>query len=153
MVGRRFLLLAALLTSAITVLHIVIVFVGAPGYRYFGAGEQIARLAEQGSPVPALLTLCIAAIFAVFSLYAFSGSGVLRRLPLVRLVLLMIGTIFALRGIAVIPQLIQMAHQGRPLLHRAVVFSAVSLCIGVIYLLGTALQWNALAPGRKMPGA
>ncbi|HEY3052961.1 MAG TPA: hypothetical protein VGK04_06170, partial [Thermoanaerobaculia bacterium] len=71
MVGRRFLLLAALLTSTITVLHIVIVFVGAPGYRYFGAGEQIARLAEQGSPVPALLTLCIAAIFAVFSLYAF----------------------------------------------------------------------------------
>lgn len=44
--ARRLLLVAGVLTSAIALLHIVIVFVGAPGYRHFGAGGLcfIARL-------------------------------------------------------------------------------------------------------------
>ena len=146
--ARWLLLVAGVLTSAIALLHIVIAFVGVPGYRYFGAGERIARQAEAGSPLPALLTLLIASVFALFSLYAFSGSGVVRPLPLLRVVLLGIGTVFILRGLALFPQLMQLSQQGRPLLHRAVVFSAVSLFVGSSYLLGTLFGWKTV--GRSV---
>lgn len=38
--------LAGFLSSAIALLHIGIILLGAPAYRYFGAGEEMA--AEQG---------------------------------------------------------------------------------------------------------
>lgn len=81
----------------------MIIFVGAPGYRYFGAGEVIARLAEQGSPVPALVTLGVGAVFAVFAVRAFSGAGLVGRLPLLRSGLLVIGAIYTLRGLVAVP--------------------------------------------------
>lgn len=148
--ARWLLIIAGVLTSAITLLHIVIVFVGAPGYRYFGAGEQIAKQAEAGSPFPALLMLFIAAVFTLFSLYEFSGSGVVRPLPLLRVMILGIGAIFILRGLALFPQLMQLSHQGQSLIHRAVVFSGVSLLVGLCYVLGSVLGWQSIPQKRHV---
>ena len=58
--GRIWLLSGALLTSAVTALHVAII-VGGPGwYRFFGAGERMAQLAERGSVVPVVVTAGIA---------------------------------------------------------------------------------------------
>ncbi|HWN41645.1 MAG TPA: hypothetical protein VNW71_05455, partial [Thermoanaerobaculia bacterium] len=62
---ERILAVAGWLSVAIAALHVEIVFFGAPAYRYFGAGEDMARQAEAGSFVPAAMTLAIAAVFAV----------------------------------------------------------------------------------------
>jgi hypothetical protein len=137
--ARTLLLIGGVLSSAIAMLHVVIVFVGAPGYRYFGAGEGMARSAEAGSWVPPLLTLAIALIFAVWALYAFSGAGLIRRLPLLRGGLITIGLIFFLRGLSILPQVVALAQSGRSVVHRAVVFSFVSLTCGIIYLAGTTM--------------
>jgi len=134
-VGRPLLLAAAVASFALAVFHVVVTFVGAPAYRYFGAGEQMAREAELGSFHPAAITLGIAVVFAVFGAYALSGAGVIARPPLVRLGLCVIGTIYAVRGLAIIPQLMA---PGMPLLRRNVVFSAISLAIGLLYLAGAA---------------
>ena len=37
MLGKRAVLLGGLLSAGIALLHVVIIFVGAPAYRYFGA--------------------------------------------------------------------------------------------------------------------
>lgn len=135
--GKRTLEAAGWLSAAVAVLHVVIVFVGPAAYRYFGAGEDMARQAEAGSFVPAALTLFLVALFAVFALYAFSGAGGLRRLPLLRTGLITIGLIYTLRGLALIPELIQYLRPPEDVLPRELVFSLVSLVTGLLYLLGT----------------
>src|SRR5712692_7256575 len=99
--GRALLIFAAVLSFLIAAVHLVVIFVGAPAYLYFGAAD-LARMAEVGSPVAALLTLALAAAFIVFALYALSGAGVVRRLPLLTLGLALIGVVYTLRGLVVI---------------------------------------------------
>lgn len=142
--GRLFLALGGIGSLLIAVLHLAIIAIGPAGYRYFGAGE-LAPMAEHGSPVPALLTLCIAVVFAVWGAYGLSGAGVLPRLPLLRPALLAIGAVFCLRGLVLVPALVHLAS-GRPLVPRLLVFSLVALVIGLLYLGGAVLGWVSLRP-------
>lgn len=86
-------------------LHVGIVVGGADWYRFFGAGEAMALMSEQGLWYPAIVTACIATLLFVWSLYAFSGAGLIRRLPLLKTALLVIGAIFLLRGLLAVPLL------------------------------------------------
>jgi len=145
----RLLLRAAGASSvAIALLHVAIIFAGGSGYRYFGAGEEMARAAEAGSLFPAALTAGIAMVFLAFGCYAFSATGIGRRLPLLRAGLVAIGLIFTLRGLAVFPQA-RAATRGEPLPARDVVFSTVSLGVGILYMAGTLTAWRALERRRS----
>ena len=97
-----FLILASLINFAIAALHIYIIARGAPAYRSFGAGEQMAQAAEKGSSIPALVTFGIALVFFVWGLYALAGARVIPELPWTRAILLAIATIYMLRGVAVV---------------------------------------------------
>ncbi|MCU0292375.1 MAG: hypothetical protein MUF10_10385 [Thermoanaerobaculaceae bacterium] len=141
--GRLLLALGGIGSVLIALLHLAIIVIGPGGYRYFGAAE-LAPMAERGSPVPALLTLCIAVVFAVWGAYGLSGAGVLPRLPLLRPALLAIGTIYGLRGLVAIPELIQTAR-GQPLIPRFLVFSLTALVLGLLHLGGAVLSWGSLS--------
>lgn len=137
--------LAGGLSGAIALLHVAVILAGAPAYRYFGAGEEMATLAERGSLVPALITLLVTLVFSLFALYAFSGAGLVRRLPLLRLGLCAIAGIYVLRGVLVIPQAVAVgagAANAPPA--RDLVFSGVSLLIGLAYLAGVIGAWRGL---------
>jgi hypothetical protein len=80
------LLISAGTLSAISaLLHLACIYFGATWYRFFGAGEQMAQLAEQGSVRPTLITLGITAVLAMWSLYAFSAAGIIGRFPFIAL--------------------------------------------------------------------
>jgi hypothetical protein len=98
---------------------------------YFGGPAEL-RIEK---PIQyALLCLAIAAIMAVFGLYALSGAGKIRRLPLLRTVLIAVTAIYLLRGLLIIPQApYVLTHPG---LVRFVVFSAISLVVGLVHLGG-----------------
>jgi len=142
--GDRWLKVGGILSFAVALLHLVIIFVGAPAYRYFGAGEDMAAGAESGSLFPAMMTLVLVIVFAIWGLYAFSGVGMFRRLPLLRIALPLIGAIYTLRGLAVFQQLFQMVTASEQVEAREVVFSVVSLGIGLAYLIGTVINWRGL---------
>jgi len=95
-----FLIAAGTLNAIAAVLHLGCIYFGAPWYRFFGAGEQMALLAEQGSIRPTVITGAIVIVLSVWSLYAFSAAGVIFRLPFIRLVLSLITFAYLLRGIA-----------------------------------------------------
>jgi hypothetical protein len=108
--------------------------------------------------MPAAVTLAVAAVFAVFALYGFSGAGDVRRLPLLRAGLLAIGGIFLLRGLAFVPQLLQAAGGQSTEPPRQLVFSGTSLAVGLAYLSGAVRAWRRLTPagtrgGRYSPGS
>ena len=145
--GAQLLKAAALSSFALAALHFAVVFVGAPGYAYFGApelGEQAAR----GSLVPALVTLGLALVFGLFGIYALSGARRFRPLPFLAIVLVATGAIFTLRGL-VLPFEINMLLRGAaPFPPRYALFSAVSLAIGLLYLSGTRRAWRDLRDSR-----
>jgi hypothetical protein len=147
--GNQWLKIGGILSFAVALLHLVIIFIGAPAYRYFGAGEDMAKGAESGSLFPAMMTLVLVAIFAIWGLYALSGAAVFGRLPLLRIALLLIGAIYTLRGLAVFQQIFQMVTSSEQVEAREVVFSLVSLGIGFAYLIGTVINWRGLRASSR----
>ncbi len=117
--------------------------VGGPGwYRWMGAPEAYARAAARGSWTPALVTLGIATLLAIWAAYALSGAGVIGRLPFRRLALLGITAIYLARGLIVMqPSLLR-----RPDLPANFLFwsSLIVLAMGVIHALGVWRGWNDL---------
>jgi hypothetical protein len=144
-------LIAGTLSAGIAALHIVIVFVGAPGYRYFGAGEAMARGAEAGSWAPAGLTVLVALAFGVFAAYGFAAARRLPRLPLLRTGLVGIAAIYTLRGVSAVPQGLALVESPALFPTRYVVFSSVALVVGLTYWLGIVMAWASL--GKRVPGA
>lgn len=97
---NRFLIAAAALNVLAALLHLGCIVFGAPWYRFMGAGEQMAQMAIKGDPYPTVVTLFIASVLLVWSLFALSGAGVIRKLPLVRLALCAISAVYLLRAIS-----------------------------------------------------
>ncbi len=147
--GNQWLKLGGILSFAVALLHVVIIFVGASAYRYFGAGEDMATAAESGSAFPAVLTLFLVAIFAIWGFYGLSGAGVIRRLPLLKIALILIRAVYTLRGVAVFQQLFQVATASAEVAPREIVFSLVSLIIGLAYLIGTVTNWRSLGASNR----
>ncbi len=148
-VGNQWLKLGGVLSFAVALLHVIIIFVGASAYRYFGAGEDMATAAESGSAFPALLTFVLVAVFAIWGFYGLSGAGVVRRLPLLKIALLLIGAVYTLRGFAVLQQLLQIAASSAEVAPREIVFSLVSLIIGLAYLIGTISNWKSFGANNR----
>ena len=113
-------------------LHVFLVF-RPQAYHYFGAGE-LTELAEKGSPFTTLVTAGLVLMFAIWGVYALSGADVVKPLPLLRAVLIAIGVIYVLRGLFLPFELVQVIRGDQSL--RFIVFSAISLAVGVLYLIG-----------------
>jgi hypothetical protein len=143
--GNKWLVAGGTLSALAAILHIGVIAGGPAWYRFFGAGEAMAQAAERGSPTPALITLAIAAILMVWALYAFSGAGMIRRLPLLRTALVLISGVYLLRALALLPVILL-----RPELVDtfAVVSSIVVLGYGLAYAIGTWSGWPALTAMR-----
>lgn len=86
-----------------SLLHIGIIIGGAEWYRFFGAGEELAVMAEQGSLYPVVITFFIASVLFLWGIYAFSGAGLVRKLPFLNVALILISMIYLLRGFAIVP--------------------------------------------------
>ncbi|MBT3315029.1 MAG: hypothetical protein HN390_10495 [Anaerolineae bacterium] len=132
------LVFGGILSMLVVLLHIAIIIGGADWYRFFGAGEEMARMAEAGSWLPGIVTFGIAIVFFIWGLYAFSGAEQIKPLPFLRLGLALISGIYLLRGLAIIPALIF-----APKLVDTFVFwsSLVSLIIGLAYAIGAKERW------------
>jgi hypothetical protein len=127
-----FFVIAAVLNFAISGLHIYIITQGAPAYRSFGAGEQMARAAEKGSSIPALVTFGIAFVFFVWGLYTLAGARVIPELPWTRAILIAIAVIYVLRGAGVV----FVPMFGIKLDAFLIVTSLVSLTAGWLHAMG-----------------
>jgi hypothetical protein len=137
---------AAACSSLVGVLHVVIIALGPKWYRYFGAPSMAAQIEHGVWLLPTVLTLGIAIIFFAWAAYALSGIGFIRRLPLLRTGLIAIGTVFVLRGLLLVPELVGFI-QGRLHALRFILFSAFSLFAGISYLLGAMRVWRANSRG------
>lgn len=148
----RLLVAGGVLAGVVSLLHVAII-VGGPGwYRFFGAGERMARLAARGSIYPTLVTAGIAAVLGAWALYALSGAGVVRRLPLLRLALPLIALVYLARGVLGVPAVLFVddpyANELRARMTFMVVSSVVCVFLGLCYAAGAAAVWKRPSPRR-----
>ena len=138
---NSWLALAAALSAIAGLLHLGCIVFGAPWYRFLGAGEGMARLADAGHWYPTAMAAAIAAMLFAWSLYALSGAGVIRRLPLLKPALCLITAVYIGRGIGFV--LIMPAFPGNSLAFW-LVSSGVCLAIGLVHLAGLRQVWSRL---------
>jgi putative oxidoreductase len=145
MTAKLLLTTGALLSFIIALMHVVMIFIGAEAYRYFDAGQEMVDGALSGSMRPTIVTLGVTAFLTLFGVYALSGAGWIKSLPLLKPALWLIGGIYTLRGLGLFAQIgmLAMGQSGDHLAPKDLVFSLVSLLIGIIYLLGT---WKHTTP-------
>lgn len=137
----RFLLAAATVDVAAALAHYACIVVGADAYRFLGAGERLARMAERGDAHPHLMAAGIGTLLLVWAWYALSGAGVVRRLPLTRTALAAIATLLLLRAVAFVP--LQSYFPGNS---RAFWLTSSAICVGLglLHALGLSRVWPAL---------
>lgn len=135
------LIVGASLSAAAAAAHLACIFIGAPAYRFMGAGQRMARAAEAGKLRPTLVTSAITGVLLLWSAYALSGAGVIEALPLSRLALPLISSVYLVRAVAF------------PLLKPAfpensntfwLVSSGISGLIGLVHAYGTFSLWRTL---------
>lgn len=135
------LVVAGALSALAALAHIGCIYFGASWYRFFGAGEQMAIMAEQGSLRPTIITSGIVLVLSIWSLYAFSAAGLIGKLPLIRTALIIITAIYLLRGV------VGFFFISNPL-GRSPEFwfwsSAICLSLGLLHLIGLKQQWASL---------
>lgn len=141
--GSSWLIAAAALSAAAALLHLGCIVGGPDWYRFFGAGEGMARAAARGEWRPTLITLGIATVLAVWAAYAASGAGLIPRLPLLRTALVAITAVYLIRALVFVP-----LHFWRPQHSDAFAIwsSAIVLIYGVVHLIGVMRAWRHLAP-------
>ncbi len=137
-----FLIAGGILSIIASLLHIAIIIGGAEWLRFFGAGEAMAKMAEEGSIYPIIITFIIASVLFLWALYAFSGAGIIRRLPYLKPALVLITAVYLIRGFGVIP-----AYFIQPdLIDDFMIWSSVICSVyGIFYLIGTISVWDYLS--------
>jgi len=136
------LVIGGLLSAAAAILHLAVIIGGPDWYRFFGAGEAIARMAEDGHWYPVVITIGIAAVLSLWAAYAFAGSGLIPRLPLMRTALVVISTVYLLRGLVIVPAFVMNGGAFEPFVLWS---SLIVLVYGIAYAVGTWIAWPGLS--------
>lgn len=141
MTGERWLLAGGMLSLLASLLHLACIAFGAAWFRFFGAPEPLIRAYEGGAMGLVWMTLAIAAVLAIWAAYAFSGAGLIGRLPLLRTGLVVITGIYFARGLILVPALVRAPYPGSTF---DIWSSAIVLVYGIVHAIGTWRAWDRL---------
>lgn len=143
------LITGGVINCLIGLLHLIIPFIGPSAYIFFGAGDVMASIAETKPIVPAVTTMLLGLVFITFGLYAFSGAGIIKRLPVLHIGLAAIGGVFMARGL-LIPLDVYFFLTDKPSIRYAG-FSLIALIVGFLYLWPTTHAWSTLKNAQTEP--
>lgn len=139
--SNKYLLAAAICCFAAALAHLGCIVFGGDWYRFFGAGEQMARMADQGLWYPTIVTCVIVTVLLVWALYGLSGAGAMKPLPLTKLALILISSICLIRGVSFV-RLMPLFPENS--LTFWLVSSGICWFIGCLFALGAWQQWSVL---------
>jgi hypothetical protein len=139
---NKFLILGALFSAVAALAHLGCIIFGGDWYRFFGAGEQMAKMAEAGEPHPTIVTSILVFILSIWSVYGLSGAKLITKLPLLRTALVLISSIYVLRGVAFVALMPMFPENS---ITFWVVSSVICLSIGMLYSIGTYQSWSTLS--------
>ena len=107
---RMYLVAAGSAMAAGAFLHIAVIFGGPYWYSLLGAPAGLVAMASTDSLRPAVSCVIIAAVLVACSAYAYSGAGLICKLPGLRAVLALIGVGLIVRGVSFVPLVAWQPH-------------------------------------------
>ena len=135
-----------MLSLVAAVAHVFIIFGGPKWYRFFGAGEKMAVMAENKSGKPTLITAGIAIVLVLWATYAWSGAGVVPRMPFLKLGLVLITGVYLVRGVAglIVPHVSD--HPAIKANSKSFWLWSSVICtvVGAMHLLGLIKMWDSI---------
>jgi len=135
------LVLAGVCSFIAALAHLACIVGGPTWYLAMGAGQRMAELAARDHWYPAVVTTAIASVLSVWGLYALSGAGTIRPLPLLKLALCAITAVYLVRGLFFF--LLKPYFPG-----NSPAFwywsSGICLVIGLLHLVGLYQMWSRL---------
>jgi hypothetical protein len=136
--SNHYLIAGGVMSALISLLHLFLAVYPAL-YRFIGPDQSaLTEMAAQGSSITTIVSVALAFLFAIWALYAFSGAGLIRPLPLLRIALIVISVIYLLRALFLLSEIGMVVNQGYPF--RFMVFSTISLVAGLLYLFGILIH-------------
>ncbi|WP_111977366.1 hypothetical protein [Algibacillus agarilyticus] len=136
------LILGALFTAVAALAHLGCIIFGGDWYRFFGAGEHMAKMAEAGDSHPTIVTSVLVLLLGIWSVYGLSGARLITKLPLLRVALVLISLIYVLRGVLFVALMPMFPENS---ITFWLVSSAICLSIGMLYSIGTYQSWSKLS--------
>ena len=136
------LLVAGAGSLAAGVAHLACIVGGPDWYRFFGAGEGMARAVEQGRWQPHVMTAVIAIVLFGWAWFAFAAAGQVPRPPLLRIGLIAITLVLLLRAAAAFVPGVWRAEHSPTFI---IVSSLIVLVLGLAFLIGTIKAWPTLS--------
>jgi hypothetical protein len=156
---KSYLVFVGVVAAAGALLHIAILFGGPDWYAFFGAPQGLVDMARAGNVRVPISCLVIAAFLSLLAAYAFSGAGVIRRLPFLRLVLSSIAGVLILRGILFVPLILWRPGtlsgicECRSVDAFIIVTSVLCLAMGIGYALGALAAPNNSFKPKPLRGS
>ena len=140
--GQKLLVIGGILSLIASLLHIAVIVGGPDWYRFFGAGENMAKMSENGLLYPALITSGIVLVLAIWAWFAFAGAGLVWKPPLLRTGLVVISGIYLARGFVVAPMALFVPEKINAF---AIWSSLIVLIYGLFHTVGTWKAWPSLS--------
>lgn len=139
----NYLTIAGALSFLASAAHVGIVIGGPAWYRFFGAGEEMASMAERGLLRPTIITLCIAGVLGLWGAYAWSGAGIFPKFPLLKTALILITAVYLLRALVgfVAPLMSSDSFAGQNSNGFWIWSSIICLVFGLVHLKGILSKW------------
>jgi hypothetical protein len=140
-----YLLIGGMFSLTFAVFQISAIFWSRELLIYFGGP---VKMQAENPILYFIVCVFVGALIAICGLYALSGAGKFRRLPLLRTVLVAVTIIFILRGLLIIPILKILFTSSDKEVFRFLVFSIIALGIGIIHLAGVIRLFKLGRPER-----
>jgi hypothetical protein len=149
--AKRYIILTGIVALIGALLHIAIMIGGPDWYAFFGAPEGLVQMARAGNLRAPVSCLIIAGILFVFTAYAFSAAGLIKRLPMLRVISGLIAIVLILRGLIFIPLILWKPESlsgicdCRSIDTFILVTSAICLAMGIGYAMAAIFVGRAPA--------
>lgn len=105
-IKSKFLVTGGLIAAATAIWHLLCIIGGPSWYAFARAPKVIVDSAMQGTFIAPLGAIVIASLMFTCTAYAFSGAGLVRKIPLLLPALITISFICFVRALIVVPYLI-----------------------------------------------
>ncbi len=128
-------------------IHWVAPFVGVDWYRFLTSPQWVVQSATAHTWQAPVGAAVIGALMFMCGLYACSGAGLIKRIPLLRTALCFVAMLCIVRGALIFLFLVKIPER---LTAFDITASFVWLIAGICFALGTGLRWQLLQVNRAI---
>lgn len=137
-IKSKLLITGGLIAAATAIWHLLCIAGGPSWYAFARAPGIVIHSAKQGTLLAPLSTAVIAGLMFTCAAYAFSGAGLIKKIPLLKTALVTIAFICLVRALSTVPYLIS-SHLDM----WELVASSGWFFVGVCFLMGALEQFTA----------